>query len=107
MSLQAFLLSLLRWPDGVVVKVGRELRTQAGSGGSLAGLSDVVLTSPTDGQVLTYDTALGKWINETPTGGGGGGGGSGDVFVEVTTYVLELVPLTGDDADAFTLLNYV
>lgn len=33
--------------------------------GSLSGLSDVELTSPTDGQVLTYDDTSGKWKNET------------------------------------------
>lgn len=40
-----------------------------GGGGSstLAGLSDVTLTSPSDGQVLTYDN--GDWVNADPTGG--------------------------------------
>lgn len=104
MSLLSFLASLLRAPDGVVVKVGNELRTQAGSGGSLAGLSDVVLTAPTDGQVLTYDSATSKWVNETPTGGGGGG--TADGFVVVSPYVSDLAafPEVGGD---FVLLNYV
>lgn len=46
---------------------------QGGGGGSssLAGLSDVNLTSPTDGQVLTYDGNSSKWVNATPSGGGG------------------------------------
>ena len=36
-----------------------------GGGGSstLAGLTDVTLTSPTDGQVLTYDSTNNKWVN--------------------------------------------
>lgn len=44
-----------------------------GGGGSstLAGLSDVNLQTPTDGQVLTYDNASQKWINANPSGGGG------------------------------------
>lgn len=44
-----------------------------GGGGSstLAGLSDVNLSSPTDGQVLTYDN--GEWVNAN--GGSGGSGG--------------------------------
>lgn len=41
-----------------------------GGGGSstLAGLSDVTLTSPTDGQVLEYDSITQKWINANPSG---------------------------------------
>jgi len=43
---------------------------QGGGGGSstLAGLTDVDLTSPTDGQALVYDAYNSKWINGT--GGG-------------------------------------
>ena len=32
--------------------------------------SDVTLTSPSDGQSLSYDAATGQWVNSTPTGGG-------------------------------------
>lgn len=32
-------------------------------------LDDVVITSPTDGQVLTYDLATDTWANETPASG--------------------------------------
>lgn len=39
---------------------------------TIAGLHDVAITSPTNTQVLTYNTALQKWINAT----GGGGGAS-------------------------------
>lgn len=38
-----------------------------GGGGSLAGLSDVDLTSPSNDQVLTYDGSTSKWINASPT----------------------------------------
>ena len=43
-----------------------------GGGGSstLAGLNDVNISSPTDGQALVYDNATQKWVN------GAGGGGS-------------------------------
>lgn len=53
------------------VKVMDEI-TQGGGGGSstLAGLNDVNISSPTDGQALVYDNATQKWIN------GAGGGGS-------------------------------
>jgi hypothetical protein len=38
---------------------------------SLASLTDVLITTPTDGQVLTYEDTDAKWENEA--GGGGGG----------------------------------
>lgn len=55
------------------VKVMDEI-SQGGGGGSstLAGLNDVDLSSPTDGQLLGYNATTGKWENVT----GGGGGGS-------------------------------
>ena len=33
---------------------------------TVVNLSDTTITSPTDGQALTYDSSTGKWINETP-----------------------------------------
>ena len=37
----------------------------------LSGLtSDVTITGPTNGQVLTYDSGTSKWINQAPAGGG-------------------------------------
>lgn len=53
------------------VKVMDEI-TQGGGGGSstLAGLDDVNISSPTDGQALVYDDTSHKWVN------GAGGGGS-------------------------------
>lgn len=41
-----------------------------GGSSSLAGLSDVNLTTPTDGQVLTYDGNNSEWVNANPSGGG-------------------------------------
>ena len=43
----------------------------SGGGGSstLAGLSDVNLSSPTDGQILVYDDTNDEWVNANPTGG--------------------------------------
>jgi hypothetical protein len=34
-------------------------------------LSDLTQSGATDGQVVTWDNALGQWVAETPTGGGG------------------------------------
>ena len=41
-----------------------------GGSSSLAGLSDVNLTTPTDGQVLTYDDVNDEWINANAPSGG-------------------------------------
>lgn len=46
-----------------------------GSGsGSIAGSSDVLLSSPTNAQVLAYNSVSSKWSNQTQTDGSGGGG---------------------------------
>ena len=53
----------------------------AGGGGSssLAGLSDVTITSPTNSQPLTYDNVNSKWVNGgvIPTANGGTGNADG------------------------------
>lgn len=38
--------------------------------GTLAGLTDTNISSPTNGQVLTYDSTSQKWKNATPSSGG-------------------------------------
>ena len=45
--------------------------TLPGGAGTLAGLSDVAIATPTNGQVLTYNSGTSKWANAAPTGGGG------------------------------------
>jgi hypothetical protein len=56
-------------------------------------LLEGTITSPTDGQVLEYDTGTGKWINATPTGGGGGASTLGDLTdVDLVT----TPPVAGD-----------
>jgi hypothetical protein len=40
-------------------------------GGTLDDLTDVTITTPSDGDVLTYDSGTGEWVNAAPTGGGG------------------------------------
>jgi len=62
-------------PDKVYyVKDGSGGGGGGGGGGSstLAGLTDVSLTSPTDGQVLAYDAVNQLWKNSSSGGGGGG-----------------------------------
>lgn len=58
-------------PDSVVA-------LSVAAGINLGDLSDVVLTSLSDNQSLTYDSASGTWVNETVSGGGG----SGDMAAE-------------------------
>lgn len=41
-----------------------------GSFPSLAQLTDANVSSPTNGQVLTWDSATSRWVNSTPSGGG-------------------------------------
>lgn len=63
------------------VKITDEL---GGGGGSstLAGLNDVNISSPTDGQALVYDNATGKWINRAGGGGSSTFAGLNDVNVQ-------------------------
>lgn len=64
------------------VKVMDEI-TQGGGGGSstLAGLDDVNISSPTDGQALIYNNATGKWENKAGGGGSSTFAGLNDVDV--------------------------
>lgn len=45
-----------------------------GGASNLSGLSDVSISSATNGQVLKYDSANSVWKNANESGGGGGGG---------------------------------
>ena len=54
----------------------------SGFSGSLSGLTDVSITSPTNGQVLKYNGTA--WINDTDATGGGGGGGIALTDLSVT-----------------------
>jgi hypothetical protein len=49
------------------------IRAEDVGAGTLAGDSDVSISSPTNGQVLTYSTSAGKWENANASGGGAGG----------------------------------
>lgn len=60
--------------SGVGLHYGAGLSVVAGAltataGTTLAGLTDVLISSPTNGQVLTYNTVAMKWENATPTSG--------------------------------------
>ena len=88
-----------------------------GGSSSLAGLSDVNLTTPTDGQVLTYDGNSSKWVNAN----GGGGGGGGLVYSETEQVIGEFcgkplyqkcIPFSGltlyaNSVYAFNISSYI
>ena len=47
--------------------------TPSGGVTNLDDLSDVIVTNPQNGDVLTFDNNIGAWIAQQPGGGGGGG----------------------------------
>lgn len=65
-----------------------------GSGASrLVDLLDVVVSSPSNGQVLTYNSLDGKWYNNTISSGGGGGDLSN--YLTKAEAALTYYPITG------------
>lgn len=63
---------------------------------TLDGLSDVVITNPQDGDVLTYDSGTGDWVNEA----GGGGGGANTALSNLAAVAINtsLLPGVNDGA---------
>jgi len=67
----------------------------AGGGGGVSGelgdLSNVNISSVQNGQIISYNSSLGVWVNSANAGGGGGGGAqTGDnvsIFINDTGYV--------------------
>lgn len=47
----------------------QELGAGGGGAGALDDLTDVTITTPADGQVLTYDSGTGEWVNENSASG--------------------------------------
>jgi hypothetical protein len=54
-----------------VSQTGNVIDVTGGGGGALDDLTDVTITAPSDGEVLTYDNVTGEWVNAAPTGGAG------------------------------------
>lgn len=72
--------------DPVSYIMGAKAGSGGGGGGgssTLAGLTDVDLSNPSDGQTLIYNATSGKWEN-----GAGGGGGASAYFVDCS-YALD------------------
>lgn len=91
--------------DALYVKISgawSEIETGGGTGATdLDDLSDVALSSPSNGQVLKYNSTTGKWENANESGGGGT---SSYFVIEVednqSTGYLEVVTSADDILDA-------
>jgi len=59
------------WTEQYLSALGQSAGGSSGAS-ALVDLTDVAISSPTDGQVLTYDANLGKWVNRAAGGGGSG-----------------------------------
>ena len=74
------------WTNFFVSALGKNSGGGGGGATTLAGLTDVQLTTPIgNGQALVYDSNLGKWKNATIEGGGGGTGTVTSVALSVPT----------------------
>jgi hypothetical protein len=59
--------------DGTKLTTRAAIKTLVDSSGgasALDDLTDVTITTPSGGDVLTYDNGTGEWVNAVPTGGG-------------------------------------
>ena len=52
-----------------VTQTGRVIEITGGGGGALDDLTDVTAPTPSDNDVLTWDSGTSKWVNQAPTGG--------------------------------------
>lgn len=79
-----------------------EIEVRIQNGLELGELHDVLLTSPTNGQVLKYDASSGLWKNGTDVGGVAWGGITGDLINQV-----DLVTALGLKYDASNPLGFI
>lgn len=94
------------WSEGAISALG--LGSGGGGGGvsALSDLTDVLITSPSDGEVLMYDSDTGLWKNGTVGGGGGGSGTVTKVAMTVPTGLLVSgSPITGSGTLAVTFAS--
>lgn len=63
----------------------------------LSELTDVIISVPTNGQALTYNSADGKWHNNTISGGGGEPGGDLSNYLTKAEAAATYFPITGGD----------
>lgn len=63
-----------------VIREAEYLDSAGGLSNTLAGLTDVAITSVADGDIIVYDSGLGEWVNAAAGGGGGSTYFAGDAI---------------------------
>lgn len=84
------------WTDQYISALGQGSGGGGGGASALADLTDVSLSSPTNGQALVYNATSGKWENQTIGGGGGGGTLTSIGLVMPTGFSVSPATLTAD-----------
>ena len=83
------------WTNQYISALGQNSSGGGGGASALAGLTDVALSSPTNGQALVYNATSGKWENQT-IGGGGSGTLTSIGLVMPTGFAVSPATLTAD-----------
>jgi hypothetical protein len=73
------------------------LRAPSGGSLTLAELTTVTLTNPTDGQVLKFDSDTAQWVNAVDATGGSGGGLDSDAVKAISVDSAEVLALIDSD----------
>ena len=84
------------WTNQYISALGQNSGGGGGGASALADLTDVALSSPTNGQALVYNATSGKWENQTIGGGGGGGTLTSIGLVMPTGFSVSPATLTAD-----------
>ena len=84
------------WTNQYISALGQGSGGGGGGASALADLTDVSLSSPTNGQALVYNATSGKWENQTIGGGGGGGTLTSIGLVMPTGFSVSPATLTAD-----------
>ena len=84
------------WTNQYISALGQNSGGGGGGASALADLTDVSLSSPTNGQALVYNATSGKWENQTIGGGGGGGTLTSIGLVMPTGFSVSPATLTAD-----------
>ena len=84
------------WTSSFLSALGQGSGGGGGGASALADLTDVSLSSPTNGQALVYNATSHKWENQTIGGGGGGGTLTSIGLVMPTGFAVSPATLTAD-----------
>jgi hypothetical protein len=70
--------------DATVVSIGDRVTLLEGETTSFSSLTDVTVTSPTNGNVVVWSSSVSKWVNIASSVLAGGGGGGVTTFIALT-----------------------